>query len=109
MPTRLSKTRKQYVTTLAEVVCSLQTYQSRQTKITIANYDAVEVTFPLAMGVLESIANILVEEGTAEISLKTTISHIAYSLFSMAGGQHHHRTNLDKYHPGYFGKVSKIF
>ncbi|KAL6721202.1 60S ribosomal protein L28 [Lecanora helva] len=22
----------------------------------------------------------------------------------MAGGQHHHRTNLDKYHPGYFGK-----
>jgi len=22
-----------------------------------------------------------------------------------AGGQHHHRTNLDKYHPGYFGKV----
>lgn len=24
---------------------------------------------------------------------------------SMAGGQHHHRTNIDKYHPGYFGKV----
>ncbi|GMM50943.1 ribosomal 60S subunit protein L28 [Starmerella bacillaris] len=23
----------------------------------------------------------------------------------MAGGQHHHRTNLDKYHPGYFGKL----
>ena len=23
----------------------------------------------------------------------------------MAGGQHHHRTNLDKYHPGYFGKI----
>ncbi|EFX00557.1 60S ribosomal protein [Grosmannia clavigera kw1407] len=23
----------------------------------------------------------------------------------MAGGMHHHRTNLDKYHPGYFGKV----
>ncbi|KAL1977592.1 hypothetical protein VTN31DRAFT_451 [Thermomyces dupontii] len=23
----------------------------------------------------------------------------------MAGGQHHHRTNLDKFHPGYFGKV----
>lgn len=23
----------------------------------------------------------------------------------MAGGAHHHRTNLDKYHPGYFGKV----
>lgn len=23
----------------------------------------------------------------------------------MAGGQHHHRTNLDKYHPGYFGKA----
>jgi ribosomal protein L15 len=23
----------------------------------------------------------------------------------MAGGQHHHRTNIDKYHPGYFGKV----
>lgn len=23
----------------------------------------------------------------------------------MAGGQHHHRTNLDRYHPGYFGKV----
>lgn len=23
----------------------------------------------------------------------------------MAGGQHHHQTNLDKYHPGYFGKV----
>merc|ERR1712002_533434 len=22
-----------------------------------------------------------------------------------AGGQHHHRTLLDKYHPGYFGKV----
>eukprot|EP00178_Gracilaria_changii_P028247 TRINITY_DN978_c2_g1_i1.p2 TRINITY_DN978_c2_g1~~TRINITY_DN978_c2_g1_i1.p2 ORF type:complete len:152 (+),score=22.27 TRINITY_DN978_c2_g1_i1:199-654(+) len=23
----------------------------------------------------------------------------------MAGGQHHHRINIDKYHPGYFGKV----
>lgn len=23
----------------------------------------------------------------------------------MAGGLHHHRTNLDRYHPGYFGKV----
>jgi large subunit ribosomal protein L27Ae len=23
----------------------------------------------------------------------------------MAGGMHHHRTNLDRYHPGYFGKV----
>lgn len=23
----------------------------------------------------------------------------------MAGGQHHHRTNMDRYHPGYFGKV----
>jgi ribosomal protein L15 len=22
----------------------------------------------------------------------------------LAGGQHHHRTNMDKYHPGYFGK-----
>ncbi|PAA65211.1 hypothetical protein BOX15_Mlig030127g1, partial [Macrostomum lignano] len=22
-----------------------------------------------------------------------------------AGGAHHHRTNFDKYHPGYFGKV----
>merc|ERR1712029_551044 len=23
----------------------------------------------------------------------------------LAGGQHHYRTNMDKYHPGYFGKV----
>lgn len=23
----------------------------------------------------------------------------------MAGGMHHHQTNIDKYHPGYFGKV----
>jgi large subunit ribosomal protein L27Ae len=23
----------------------------------------------------------------------------------MAGGQHHHRINMDRYHPGYFGKV----
>jgi len=23
----------------------------------------------------------------------------------LAGGLHHHRTNIDKYHPGYFGKV----
>jgi len=23
----------------------------------------------------------------------------------LAGGQHHHRTNFDKFHPGYFGKV----
>lgn len=23
-----------------------------------------------------------------------------------AGGQHHHRIMMDKYHPGYFGKVS---
>ncbi|KAH9890811.1 ribosomal protein L18e/L15P [Xylariomycetidae sp. FL2044] len=27
----------------------------------------------------------------------------------MAGGQHHHRTNIDKYHPGYFGKVGMRF
>ena len=25
-----------------------------------------------------------------------------------AGGQHHHRIMMDKYHPGYFGKVSSI-
>ena len=24
-----------------------------------------------------------------------------------AGGQHHHRILMDKYHPGYFGKVKK--
>jgi large subunit ribosomal protein L27Ae len=24
-----------------------------------------------------------------------------------AGGQHHHRINFDKYHPGYFGKVGR--
>ncbi|KAJ1978564.1 60S ribosomal protein L28 [Dimargaris verticillata] len=23
----------------------------------------------------------------------------------LAGGQHHHQINMDKYHPGYFGKV----
>jgi len=23
----------------------------------------------------------------------------------MAGGQHHHRIHMDKYHPGYFGKI----
>lgn len=23
----------------------------------------------------------------------------------MAGGLHHHRTNIDRFHPGYFGKV----
>jgi large subunit ribosomal protein L27Ae len=23
----------------------------------------------------------------------------------LAGGQHHHRINMDRYHPGYFGKV----
>lgn len=23
----------------------------------------------------------------------------------LAGGQHHHRINFDKYHPGYFGKA----
>jgi len=26
-----------------------------------------------------------------------------------AGGQHHHRINFDKYHPGYFGKVGMRF
>lgn len=26
-----------------------------------------------------------------------------------AGGMHHHRINFDKYHPGYFGKVSFSF
>ncbi|KAB8293304.1 hypothetical protein EYC80_007633 [Monilinia laxa] len=26
----------------------------------------------------------------------------------LAGGQHHHRTNMDKYHPGYFGKLSTL-
>ncbi len=25
-----------------------------------------------------------------------------------AGGQHHHRINFDKYHPGYFGKVTTM-
>jgi hypothetical protein len=25
----------------------------------------------------------------------------------LAGGQHHHRINFDKYHPGYFGKVRR--
>ncbi len=27
----------------------------------------------------------------------------------MAGGQHHHRIAMDKYHPGYFGKVGMRF
>ncbi|CAD7667365.1 unnamed protein product [Nyctereutes procyonoides] len=26
-----------------------------------------------------------------------------------AGGMHHHRINLDKYHPGYFGKRNQSF
>merc|ERR1712006_20114 len=26
-----------------------------------------------------------------------------------AGGQHHHRINWDKYHPGYFGKVGMLW
>jgi ribosomal protein L15 len=26
-----------------------------------------------------------------------------------AGGLHHHRINVEKYHPGYFGKVGLIF
>ncbi len=26
-----------------------------------------------------------------------------------AGGQHHHRINYDKYHPGYFGKVFQLY
>ena len=26
-----------------------------------------------------------------------------------AGGMHHHRINFDKYHPGYFGKVSWLY
>lgn len=26
-----------------------------------------------------------------------------------AGGQHHHRILMDKYHPGYFGKVKYIY
>jgi len=26
----------------------------------------------------------------------------------MAGGQHHHRTNIDKYHPGYFGYSTPV-
>lgn len=26
-----------------------------------------------------------------------------------AGGEHHHRINMDKYHPGYFGKVRQFY
>ena len=47
------------------------------------------------------------------------MNHVKYLFFVMfpgkhrkhpggrgnAGGQHHHRINFDKYHPGYFGKV----
>ena len=41
----------------------------------------------------------------------TNISSISYFLKitaggrGNAGGQHHHRINFDKFHPGYFGKV----
>ena len=70
---------------------------------------AVEVMFRPAMGVLENIASTPVEEGMAkEYRGELTITKDAHGVRSMAGGQHHHRTNLDKYHPGYFGKVREI-
>ena len=37
------------------------------------------------------------------------VKRVGYIIVSsdrgLAGGFHHHRTNFDKYHPGYFGKV----
>jgi len=33
------------------------------------------------------------------------LKHLSPGGRGLAGGQHHHRTNMDKYHPGYFGKV----
>ncbi|KAJ4377398.1 60S ribosomal protein L28 [Neocucurbitaria cava] len=57
------------------------------------------------MDALASTANIpevYVIENSDDYRLMTLTSH---ALRGLAGGQHHHRTNLDKYHPGYFGKV----
>lgn len=30
---------------------------------------------------------------------------VIYKGRGLAGGQHHHRINMDMFHPGYFGKV----
>jgi hypothetical protein len=52
--------------------------------------------------VSESTASILVVE-VYVIYAKHT-EDMLVNFVQMAGGQHHHRTNIDKYHPGYFGK-----
>merc|ERR1712198_558896 len=39
------------------------------------------------------------------LATMTTKNKKTRKLRGNAGGQHHHRINYDKYHPGYFGKV----
>merc|ERR1712198_433055 len=39
------------------------------------------------------------------LATMTTKNKKTRKLRGNAGGQHHHRINFDKYHPGYFGKV----
>jgi hypothetical protein len=83
------------------------------------------------MGVLESIESILEVSSLLDVSFLWVLCCVKlfffffffffFFLFSFfflllillfsfsgrgnAGGQHHHRINFDKYHPGYFGKV----
>ncbi|ENH67023.1 hypothetical protein FOXYS1_2340 [Fusarium oxysporum] len=89
MPTRTSKTRKQYVLIPLAVDETAGAHNNR----------------PLSAAALEP------------DEIKTIRGHVSAGKGrvgkhrkhpggrGLAGGQHHHRTNMDKYHPGYFGKV----
>jgi len=57
-------------------------------------------------GEAERCANILYSRGHVSAGYGRVGKHRKHpGGRGLAGGQHHHRTNMDKYHPGYFGKV----
>ncbi|ESZ97881.1 60S ribosomal protein L27a [Sclerotinia borealis F-4128] len=85
MPTHLSKTRKQYVPFL-EIAVSID----ENKPIERARPDQIPTNFR---------GHVSAGKGRVGKHRKHPGGR------GLAGGQHHHRTNMDKYHPGYFGKV----
>ncbi|KAI1025110.1 hypothetical protein LB504_009809 [Fusarium proliferatum] len=102
MPTRTSKTRKQYVLIPLAVDETAGAHNNRP--LSAAALEPDEIKSDIIPNLRWT--DLLFSRGHVSAGKGRVGKHRKHpGGRGLAGGQHHHRTNMDKYHPGYFGKV----
>ncbi|KAI9783642.1 MAG: 60S ribosomal protein L27A [Candelina submexicana] len=110
MPTRLTKTRKQYVSTPSHTPPLPSPYNSPhltlpRPHLTLQQNQPPSPNPPKKKETITDLKNFY-SRGHVSAGHGRVGKHRKHpGGRGMAGGAHHHRTNVDKYHPGYFGKV----